>query len=74
MMVATFNGYPGAKIISSYSSTIVSEEMDLIAFYSELSSLVHRIPKHDVLVIGGDMNGKHINNKFSLHKLKSNSV
>ena len=50
MMVATFNGSPSATIISYYSSTNVSEEIDLIAFYNELSSLVHRIPKHNVLV------------------------
>ena len=33
-------------------------------------SLVRRIPKHNVLVIGGDMNaqiGKNVNLKFSLH-------
>ena len=44
--------------------------MNLIAFYNELSSLVRSIPKHNVLVIGGDMNvqiGKNVNHKFSLH-------
>ena len=70
MMVATFNGNPSATIISCYSPTNVSEETDLIAFYNELSSLVRSIPKHNVLVIGGDMNaqiGKNVNHKFSLH-------
>ena len=52
MMVATFNGNPRATIISCYSS----EETELIAFYDELSSLVCSILKHNVLVIGGDMN------------------
>ena len=36
----------------------------------ELSPLVRSIPKHNVLVIGGDMNaqiGKKGNNKYSLH-------
>ena len=31
---------------------------------------VHNIPKHNVLIIGADMNaqiGNNINNKFSLH-------
>ena len=67
MMVATFNGNPSATIISCYSPTNVSEETDLITFYYELSSLVRSIPKHNVLVIVGDMNaqiGK--NHKFSL--------
>ena len=38
MMVAMFNGNPGETMISCYSPTNVSEETDLIAFYSELSS------------------------------------
>ena len=58
MMVATFNGNPSATIISCNSCTYVSEETDLIAFYDELSSLVRSIPKHSVLVIGGDMNAQ----------------
>ena len=69
MMVATFNGTP-CTIISRYSPTNVSEETDLIAFYNELSSFVRSILKHNVLVIGGDMNariGKNVNHKFSLH-------
>ena len=69
-MVAIFNGSPNATIISSYSPTNVSERTDLIAFYNELSSLVRSIPKHNVLVIGGDMNsqiGKNVNHKVSLH-------
>ena len=56
MMVATFNGNPSATIISCYSPTNVSEETNLITFYNELCSLVHSIPKHNVLIIGGDMN------------------
>ena len=74
MMVATFNGNPKATIISCYSPTNVSEETELVAFYDELSSLVRSIPKHNVLVIGGDMNaqiGKKGNNKYNLHN-KSN--
>ena len=61
---------PEQRKISCYSPTNVSEETELITFYDELSSLVHSIPKHNVLVIGGDMNaqiGKNRNHKFSLH-------
>ena len=50
MIVTTFNDNP--------SPTNVSEETDLIAFYNKLSSLVCSIPKHKVLVIGGDMNAQ----------------
>ena len=69
MMVATFNGNPRATIVSCYSPTNVSEENEIVTFYDELSSLVRSIPKHNMLVIGGDMNaqiGKNGNNKNSL--------
>ena len=68
MMVATFNGNPNATIISCYIPTNVREETDLITFSKDLSSLVCCIPKHNVLVIGGDMNAqisKNVNHKFS---------
>ena len=58
MMAATFNGNSKATIISCYSPTNVSEETEIVTFYEELSSLVRRIPKHNLLVIGGDMNAQ----------------
>ena len=70
MLAATFNGNPRATIISCYSPANVNEETELVAFYNELSSLVRSTPKHNLLVIGGDMNaqiGKNRNNKYSLH-------
>ena len=70
MMAATFNGNPKATIISCYSPTNVSEENEIVTFYEDLSFLVRSIPKHNLLVIGGDMNaqiGKNRNNKYSLH-------
>ena len=70
MMVAIFNGYPTTTIISCYSPSNVRDKTDPITFYNKLSSLVHSIPKHSILIISGDMNaqiGKNINNKFSLH-------
>ena len=69
MLVAMFNGNPSATIISCYSPTNVSEKTDLIAFYNKLSSLVCSIPKHNILIIGENMNAqivKNINNKFRL--------
>ena len=70
MMVATFNGNPSTMIISFYSPPNASDETDLDAFYNELSSLVCNLLKHNILMIGGDMNdqiGKNVHNKFSLH-------
>ena len=70
MMTATFNGNPRATIISCYSPTNVSEETKLATFNDELSSLVRSIPKHNPLIIGGDMNaqiGKNRHSKYSLH-------
>ena len=70
MMISTFNGNPRGTIISCYSPTNVSAETELVAFYDVLSSLVRSIPKHYVLVIGGDINAqieKNGNNKYSLH-------
>ena len=70
MMVATCNGNPSTMIISCYSPTNACDETDLITFYNELSSLVHCIPKHNILIISGGMDaqiGKNVNNKFSLH-------
>ena len=70
MMTATFNGNPRATIISCYSPTNISEETKLATFYDELSSLVRSVPKHNLLIIGRDMNaqiGKNRHNKYSLH-------
>ena len=68
-MIVTFNGNPNATIISCYSPTNVSEETALNTFNNELSSLVRSIPKHNVLLMGRDMNaqiGKNVNHKISL--------
>ena len=70
MMAVTFNSNPRATIISCYSPNNVSEETKLVTFFEELISLVRNIPKHNLLVIGGDMNakiGKNRNNKYSIH-------
>ena len=70
MMVATFNGNSSITIVSCYSPTNASDETDFIILYNELSSLDRSIPKHNVLIIGGDMNsqiGKDKNNKYCLH-------
>ena len=58
IMVAMFNGNASTMTISCYSPTNVSDETDLNTFNNELSSLVHGIPKHNVLIIGGDVNAQ----------------
>ena len=52
-----------AHLIQPYHETV------LITFYNELSSLVRSIPKHNILIIGRDMDvqiGKNVNNKFNI--------
>ena len=69
MMVTTFNSNSWTTVISCDSPSNVSDETDLITYY-ELSSLIHSILKHNILIVGRDMNakiGKDKNNKFSLH-------
>ena len=56
MVAATFNGNPCTTIISCYSPTNANDETDIITFYKEVSSLVRNIPKHNLLIIGEDMN------------------
>ena len=54
-MVATFHGTK-TTIISCYSPTNVSEELEVEQFYMELASLTRQIPKHNMLVIEYDFN------------------
>ena len=70
--VATFNGNPQATVISCYSPTNVQEEMYAEKFYEDISSLTRQIPKHNVLIIGGDFNahlGEDKGYTFAYHKI-----
>ena len=49
MIVDTFNGNLSITTISSYSPSKVSDEIDLISFYNELSFTVRSTTKHDFL-------------------------
>ena len=62
-MCATFNGNPYTTIVSYYSPITASDETDITTFYDELSSLARHIHKHNVLVIGGDMNAQRVKDK-----------
>ena len=62
MMPASFNINPSTTIIPCYNPI-----NSIIPFYNELSSFVRCIHKHNVLIIGGNVNailGKDQNNKF----------
>ena len=79
MMAAMFNGNPKATFISCFSPTNVSEETELVTFYEELSSLVSSIPKHNLLVIGGDMNAQigkteAINTAFTTRQIGMDNI
>ena len=64
IMIATFHGNPETTVISCYSPTNVSDEIDTEIFYSDLSSLIRQVPKHNVLLIGGDFNAQLGQNNF----------
>ena len=70
MICDSFNGKLCTTIFFSNSSTNVTAETDIITFYNELSSFDWHIPKHNVLIIGWDMNaqiGNDGNNRFCGH-------
>ena len=72
IMCATSNGNPRTIIVSFYGHTNASNETGITTFYNGLSSLEWHIPKHNVLIIGRDMNaqiGKDGNNKFCSHNM-----
>ena len=58
MMVAMFNDNLSTSIISSYSPTNVSDQTKLIVFNNELSSLFRSISKHNILIMGRNMNAQ----------------
>ena len=68
--IATFHGNPCTTIISCYSPTNTSPENEVEEFYDTLSSIVREVPKHNVLIIGGDMNaqlGQNEQHRFTYH-------
>ena len=70
ILVVTFQGNPEPTLISYYSPTNIADEQEVIDFYNDLSSLIRSVPKHNVLVIGGDLNaeiGQNIHHKFTYH-------
>ena len=77
-MFAIFNDNSCTKIVCCYSLTNVNDEMDILTFCNELSSLFQQIPKHNVLIIGEDINAQTLNSnkrresyRLTLHCLSS---
>ena len=70
IMVATFNGNPQTTVICCYSPTNVSDEAEVEEFYADLSSVTRQVPKHNILIIGGDLNvhlGRKDGFKYAYH-------
>ena len=70
ILIATFHGNPETTLISCYSPTNIADEQKVINVYDDLSSLVRSVPKHNVLIVGGDLNaqiGQSIHHKFTYH-------
>ena len=70
-MIATFNGNPKCTVISTYSATNVTSEDTIQEYYSELTTLIHQVPKHNILFLCGDMNASSWTN-FWKTSLSSN--
>ena len=70
IMCATFNGKPHTIIIFCNNPTNARNEIDITTFYDRLFYLVQHILKHNMLIIGRDMNAqisKDENYKFDLY-------
>ena len=58
ILIATLNRNPAATVISCYSPTNVSPVEEREEFYVNIAELTKKIPKHNVTLIGGDMNAR----------------
>ena len=58
IMIATFSGNPKSTIISTYSPTNNSNIEVIEEYYTELTTLLRRVPKHNMLLLCGDMNAQ----------------
>ena len=45
-------------LISCYSPTNIADEQEVLDIYDDLSSLVRSVTKHNVLIIGGNLNAQ----------------
>ena len=68
ILVETFHGNPEATLISCYSPTNIADEHEVIDFYDDLSSLIRSVTKHNVLIVGEELNaqiGQSAHHKFT---------
>ena len=73
MMCASINGNLCTIIVSCYSPANSRDKTNMIIFYNKLSSFIQHILKHNILIIGWDMNahmGKERKDKFSWYNSK----
>ncbi|XP_063605720.1 uncharacterized protein LOC134780779 [Penaeus indicus] len=55
---ATFEGNPKTTILPCYSPTNACNDEERDSFYTQLSETIRSLPKHNIHIIGGDMNAK----------------
>jgi hypothetical protein len=54
ILIASFHGNPLTNVICCYSPTNSTDEEEVEFFYSNLTDLGNSIPKHNLIIIGGD--------------------
>ena len=75
-LMATFNGNPKCTVILTYSPVNVTSEDATKEYYSELTTLIHQVPKHNVLLLCGDMNVQvgPVSRKHHYHQTNNRNV
>ena len=66
-----FQVNPQKSVISYYNPTNFSDKQETWIFYTKLTCLKRHIPKHNVLIIVGNLNshlGKDIGYKYAYHQ------
>ena len=58
IMIMKLLGNQHSIVISCYSPTNVSDELETGRLYIYLTSLTRQIPNHNILIIGGDFNAQ----------------
>ena len=58
VLSATYCGNPATTVIVAYSPTNVWTESDLELFYDQLRSAIQDTPRHNFLVVLGDVNAR----------------
>ena len=69
-MTIQFHGNPMTIIISYYSPTYVSDEIETEDLYTDLTAITRQVPKHNLLLITGNFKdhlGQYDVFKYSFH-------